>query len=127
MGDAVHGERRHELSNAKKYSAVVSAALDAIDADLSGKYTAADLSELIGVSERRLRSALREELGCSLLQAVTRQRLLHARTLLLANRQKNQSIREIAQQVGLTRMGSFIKTYKEMFGELPSDTLRRTT
>ena len=98
------------MSNAKKYSAVVSAALDAIDADLSKKYTAADLAELIGVSERRLRSALRRRtLGCSLLQAVTRQRLIHARTLLLANRQKNQSIREIAQHVGLTRMGQLYK------------------
>jgi AraC-like DNA-binding protein len=84
------------------------------------------LCSAIGVPERTLRVCCTEFLGMSPTRYLLLQRLNMARSTLRRADPANASVAEIAQTYQFQEPGRFAVTYRTIFGETPSTTLRRT-
>jgi AraC-like DNA-binding protein len=83
------------------------------------------LARVLGVSQRGLRDLCEEQLGISPVRFVLLRRLHLTRRALLRSDHHTSSVTEIALDYGLWNLGRFAVTYKSVFGESPSATLRR--
>jgi AraC-like DNA-binding protein len=86
-----------------------------------------DLCRAASVSERALQYAFKTILGLTPVAYLTRLRLHHVREKLLAASRGSTTVSIAAIDGGFWHFGEFSRAYKECFGELPSDTLRRAT
>jgi transcriptional regulator GlxA family with amidase domain len=77
------------------------------------------------VSERALEYAFREIMGLTPVAHLIRLRLHRVREALLAANQGSTTVSAVALDWGFWHFGEFSRAYRECFGELPSDTLRR--
>jgi transcriptional regulator GlxA family with amidase domain len=77
------------------------------------------------VSERTLEYAFKEIMGLTPVTYLTRLRLHRVRQALLAATQGSTTVTTEALNWGFWHFGEFSRAYKECFGELPSETLRR--
>jgi AraC family transcriptional regulator, ethanolamine operon transcriptional activator len=84
-----------------------------------------DLCKAAGVSERSLEYAFKKILGLTPVAYLTRLRLHRVRQALLAGTQGSTTVSVEALNWGFWHFGEFSRAYKDCFGELPSDTLRR--
>ena len=84
-----------------------------------------DLCKAASVSERSLEYAFKQVLGLSPVAYLIRLRLHRVRQALLAGTQGTTTVSAEALNWGFWHFGEFSRAYKECFGELPSDTLRR--
>jgi AraC family ethanolamine operon transcriptional activator len=84
-----------------------------------------DLCRVAAVSERTLEYAFKEVMGLPPVTYLIRLRLHRVRQALLAATQGSTTVSAEALNWGFWHFGEFSRTYKECFGELPSDTLRR--
>jgi AraC-like DNA-binding protein len=84
-----------------------------------------DLCEVAAVSERTLETAFKEVMGLTPMTYLIRLRLHRVRQALLAATQGSTTVSAEALNWGFWHFGEFSRAYKECFGELPSDTLRR--
>ncbi len=66
-----------------------------------------------------------EVFGTSPMEYLKAQRLLSVRRSLKAADPKTTSVVEIARKYGFWSGGHFARDYKQMFGELPSETLKQ--
>jgi len=81
----------------------------------------AELTVRLGLSRRTLQNACREVLGLSPLQYLRALRLSEARRQL----ESAVPVTQAATQFGFWHFGYFARDYNNMFGELPSKTMRR--
>ena len=84
------------------------------------------LSEIcshLNVSRRSLHRAFEEEMGIGPVTFLRRKRLSAVHMTLRQNAQQARSVTDIALEHGFTELGRFAQYYKELFGELPSQTL----
>lgn len=86
----------------------------------------AELCRHAGVSERTLRRAFLEEFGVPPKTYLMTIRMRAVRAELQANRPEEVKIGDIANHWGFWHMGQFAADYRRHFGELPSQTLRRS-
>jgi len=84
-----------------------------------------DLCRAAGVSERTLEYAFREILGTTPMAYLVRLRLHRVRRALLAAKRGETTVSAAALDAGFWHFGDFSRAYRECFGELPSETLRR--
>jgi AraC family ethanolamine operon transcriptional activator len=84
-----------------------------------------DLCRVAAVSERTLEYAFKEIAGVTPMNYLVRLRLHRVRQALLAGRPESTTVSIEALNWGFWHFGEFSRAYKECFGELPSDTLRR--
>ena len=84
-----------------------------------------DLCRAAAVSERVLEYAFKETMGLTPVAYLTRLRLHRVRQALLAATHGSTTVAAVALDWGFWHFGDFSHAYKECFGELPSDTLRR--
>jgi AraC family ethanolamine operon transcriptional activator len=84
-----------------------------------------DLCKAAGVSERKLEYAFKEVMGLAPMAYLVRLRLHRVRQALLAAPLGSTTVSAQALNWGFWHFGEFTRAYKECFGELPSDTLRR--
>jgi transcriptional regulator GlxA family with amidase domain len=84
-----------------------------------------DLCKAAAVSERTLEYAFKEILGLAPVTYLTRRRLHRVRQALLAANHGSTTVSTEALNWGFWHFGDFSHVYKDCFGELPSDTLRR--
>ena len=84
-----------------------------------------DLCRVAGVSERTLEYAFKEVMGLTPVTYLIRLRLHRVRRALLAATQGTTTVSIEALDWGFWHFGEFSRAYKDCFGELPSDTLRR--
>ena len=84
-----------------------------------------DLCRVAAVSERTLDYAFKEVLGLTPVAYLTRLRLHRVRKALLAGTQESTTVSAQALAWGFWHFGEFARAYRECFGELPSETLRR--
>ncbi|MGZ8274114.1 MAG: helix-turn-helix domain-containing protein [Burkholderiaceae bacterium] len=87
--------------------------------------SATDLCRAAGASERSLEYAFREIMGLTPVAYLTRVRLHRVRQGLLAGTHGSTTVTAEALDWGFWHFGEFSRAYKDCFGELPSDTLRR--
>jgi AraC family ethanolamine operon transcriptional activator len=87
--------------------------------------TVSELCAAACVTERTLEYAFRESIGITPLGFIQLRRYRAARKDLLAADDQTTTIRAIAQHNGFYQLGRFATRYKQLFGESPSDTLKR--
>ena len=85
----------------------------------------AQLCDATGVSERSLRNACHAVLGISPKRYLTRRRMEAVRNALVDARPGQATVTRIATDYGFFELGRFAAAYTSLFGERPSDTLRR--
>jgi AraC-like DNA-binding protein len=84
------------------------------------------LAEQIGVPERTLRTSFQRCYGLSPIEYLRVDRLHQARRLLLASCPDATTVTQIAFRLGFWDIGRFAGSYRKLFGELPSETLRKS-
>ena len=84
-----------------------------------------DLCRAAAVSERTLEYAFKEIAGLTPMNYLVRLRLHRVRQALIAATPESTTVSIEALNWGFWHFGEFSRAYKECFGELPSDTLRR--
>jgi AraC family transcriptional regulator, ethanolamine operon transcriptional activator len=83
------------------------------------------LATAAGVSERTLRDAFLRYFGVPPVQYLNRRTLHQIRTALNAADPSVTTVTDIATQFGVWQFGRMARDYRFLFGELPSETLRR--
>lgn len=86
--------------------------------------TLMDLCQALSTSSRALCYGFQEIFGISPMAYLKAQRLQSAHRALKTANPEEISITEVASQFGFYHLGYFAQDYKQMFGELPSETLR---
>jgi AraC family ethanolamine operon transcriptional activator len=107
------------------YHQAVRRALAAVMNDAGGRLLIADLCGAAGVSERTLRNAFHHVHGLSPTRYLRRNALAAARRALLGARGGRSVVTLAATECGFFELGRFAGAYRQMFGERPSDTVRR--
>jgi transcriptional regulator GlxA family with amidase domain len=82
------------------------------------------LSRVAGLSERAVREAFYSVHGMSPKQWMLAERLKQVRSILTGGESAPVSVTGTAIRYGFSELGRFAATYKEAFGEVPSETLR---
>jgi len=85
------------------------------------------LCRVAGVSERGLRNAFRSVHGMSPKQYLLTERLQGVRRELSDARRGPITVTHVAATYGFFELGRFAASYRQAFGEAPSDTLRAAT
>jgi AraC family ethanolamine operon transcriptional activator len=118
---------RHTRSDQTRqtHSRVVRLAEDYALAHASDRLYVTDLCVATGLSERTLQYAFQEVMGMSPLAYLTRLRLHRVRQALRMATQGSTTVSAEALNWGFWHFGDFSRAYKDCFGELPSETLRR--
>lgn len=100
---------------------LVRAVRELVEASPDGPLTVAELCVRLRASRRTLQYAFEESLGVNPFMYMRAVRLGHARNEL----QRAATVTEAATRWGFWHLGNFSNEYREQFGELPSETLRR--
>ena len=87
--------------------------------------TLTDLCEALGTSSRALCYGFQEIFSMSPMSYLKLLRLQGVHRALKAAELESQTVTEIAAQFGFYHLGYFARDYKQVFGELPSETLNR--
>ncbi len=85
----------------------------------------ADIAEAVGVNARTLFRAFRQYLNTTPRAYLKARRLECARRSLLESDRSDARVADIAFQWGFSNAGNFAADYRQAFGELPSETLKR--
>lgn len=116
-------------TEARRYHAadyrLVRQALDYIDANITETLQIGMLCSELETNWRSLERAFTRLLGVTPKRYVQLARLARARRLLMQSRQAGLSVGEIAISCGIGHLGRFSQVYRDVFGELPSETLSR--
>jgi AraC-like DNA-binding protein len=120
---AFHPPRRDHTRLAQ--SRIVKHAEDYALAHIGDHLYVTDLCDAAGVSERSLEYAFKEIMGMTPVAYLTRVRLHRVRQALQAARRASTTVSAEALNGGFWHFGEFSRAYRDCFGELPSDTLRR--
>jgi len=110
--------RRRRTAIAKRFETVV-------EANVDRPMLMQELGHIIGIPLRSLRAVCEEQLGVSPQRYLTLRRLHMTRQALLRADQHSATVTEIAMNYGFWELGRFSGIYKFLFGEAPSETLRR--
>ena len=115
------GKERTRQSHAR----IVRMAEDHVLSRIGEPVHVSDLCLAADVSERTLEYAFREVVGLSPVSYLIRLRLHKVRAALRAAEPGSTQVSAEALKWGFWHFGEFSRAYKQCFGELPSDTLRR--
>ena len=91
-----------------------------------GPVPVATLCRLLRVSPGTLENAFKTATGVTPHAFFLRRRLNHARSVLLREDPLQRKVTDIAAEFGFSELGRFAVRYREMFGETPSETLKRS-
>jgi AraC family transcriptional regulator, ethanolamine operon transcriptional activator len=125
LGPAGHVESAAENLTRQAHSRVVQTTEDYALSHAAERLYVTDLCEAAGVSERTLQYAFKEVMGMAPIAYLIRLRLHRVRHALRAATQASTTVTTEAIRWGFWHFGDFCRAYKDCFGELPSDTLRR--
>jgi transcriptional regulator GlxA family with amidase domain len=96
-------------------------------ADLDKPLHVADLSHILGVSERTLCRAFKSKHGVPPCRHLRMLRLFRVRQALLSAHDHVVTVTGITTSFGFAELGRFSVEYRKVFGESPSVTLRRAS
>ncbi|CRZ15801.1 AraC family transcriptional regulator [Mycolicibacterium neworleansense] len=97
-----------------------------IDQNLDRRLDVEGLARLAGVSRRTLARAFDETIGESPQSYIARMRLHRIRSDLLAGTHPRATIADLSNRWGISELGRMSARYRDLFGELPSQTRRRS-
>ena len=84
-----------------------------------------EICTAIGVAERTLRASCEEHLGMGPIRFLTLRRMHLVQRALSRADPSSVTVTRIATDYGFWELGRFSVAYRAMFGEMPSETLRR--
>jgi len=87
--------------------------------------TIPELCRVAGVSQRTLEYGFRDLLGVTPVRYLKLLRLNRVRRSLVRRRSEDETVTSVAVRSGFSDLGRFAGEYRQLFGERPSDTLRR--
>jgi AraC family transcriptional regulator, ethanolamine operon transcriptional activator len=126
LDDADGHEPTRDDRTRQAHGLLVKKAEDYVLARAGEHVSVSDLCRATATSERALQNAFKEVMGLTPLAYLTRVRLHRVREALLEGSQGSTTVSVEALKWGFWHFGEFSRAYKDCFGELPSDTLRRT-
>ncbi len=97
-----------------------------IDSHLQEDINLGDIAAAAGVCSRLLQKAFSQHCGCSPMRFVTHARLQRIRQE-LERATSDLKIVDVMMNYGFTQGGKFAKEYQQLFGEKPSDTVKRSS
>jgi len=115
---------RKELAR-QEQSRIVKIAEDHALAHVGERLYVSDLCRATAVGERTLEYAFKETMGLTPVAYLARLRLHRVRDALQSTARSARSVSSIALDWGFWHFGEFSRAYRDCFGELPSQTLRR--
>jgi AraC-like DNA-binding protein len=121
--DEIEPDRSDRVSQAN--SLIVKIAEDYALSHAHEHLYVSDLCSAAAVSERTLEYAFKEAIGLGPMAYLIRLRLHRVRQALLTANPGSTTVSAAALNWGFWHFGEFSRAYKECFGELPSETLRR--
>ena len=114
----MHG--RHSIPPRK----IVRTSMDFVDQHVGEYLSVAQLATAAGVSERTLRDAFQHCFGLAPVRYLNRRALHQVRRALKAANPSVATVTQVASEFGVWELGRFARDYRNLFGELPSATLR---
>ena len=116
--EPMHG--RHAIPRRQ----IVRTSMDFVDQHVGEYLSVEQLASAAGVSERTLRDAFQHCFGLAPVRYLNRRTLHQVRKALKAADPSVATVTKIATQFGVWELGRFARDYRNLFGELPSETLR---
>ncbi|MCF6424129.1 MULTISPECIES: AraC family transcriptional regulator [Amycolatopsis] len=123
--DAQRVKAEGEERTDRKLPARIARVVDLVHADPGQPLTLSQLAAVAGVSVRSLQAGFRRHLGTSPSQYLRFVRLDRARADLQRAGDAPTTVTDVALRWGFTHVPRFAALYRDRFGELPSQTLRR--
>jgi len=120
-GDAATPQPGRHLVPRKQ---IVRAAMDTLDRRDCDYITVGELAAAARVSERTLRTAFQDYFGIGPVGFLKRRTLNQVRKKLQTADPSATTVTQAATQFGVWELGRFAQDYRQLFGELPSATLR---
>ena len=102
---------------------VVGRARDFIEESLSGAVRLEDIARASGVGARSLQLAFRERFQLSPMEYLRARRLSEVHRALRTAAPGSLTVSDVATSHGCFHLGRFSHYYRDLFGELPSETL----
>lgn len=102
----------------------VEVACDYMEANYSEVVRVCELSKLTGGSYKSLERAFNTVIGMSPQRYLANLRLSRARQMLQTGCEKQHSVSEVANACGCFHLGRFSQSYRRLYGESPSQTLK---
>ncbi len=97
-----------------------------IESNLHEDLKLGDIVAAVGVCPRLLQKAFSHHCGCSPMRFLTQARLQRIRQELERSAHDTKIV-DVMMQYGFTQGGKFAKEYQQLFGEKPSETLKRSS
>lgn len=98
---------------------------DFIEAQLGNRLTLDQIARETAISQRSLRTAFQQVTGMSPSQYIKSRRLAEVHHQLLALDPAETQVTDIALRCGFSHMGYFARDYRNMYGQLPRETLHQ--
>jgi transcriptional regulator GlxA family with amidase domain len=113
------------MGSGRCHHAIVARLEEFLEANLDRPLYLAEICPAIGVAERTLRLACEEHLGMGPIRYFSLRRMYLVRCALLRADPSTATVTRIATDHGFWELGRFSVAYRSLFGETPSETLRR--
>jgi AraC family ethanolamine operon transcriptional activator len=104
---------------------IIARAAERLEARAGDRVSVGDLAAAAGVSQRTLRTAFQDYLGVGPVRYMRLRQLHRVRGGLRAADPAATTVTAVASQYGFWELGRFARDYRALFGEPPSETLRR--
>jgi AraC-like DNA-binding protein len=108
-----------------RYETVVARFEEFLEANPNKPLYLTDVCAAVGVAERTLRFACEEHVGMGPVRYLNLRRMHLARRALVQGIPSTTTVTRIATDHGFWELGRFSVAYRTLFGEMPSETLRR--
>jgi AraC-like DNA-binding protein len=125
LAESVESKRPAEGKVDVNRKALISQVIELINDSRAWEMSVPELASLTGVSQRTLLTAFREQLGITPQRYLIAHRCHLARRLLMKSAADRTTVAAVAAKFGFFDLGRFAGRYLAMFGELPSESLRR--
>ncbi len=126
MGDSDTRWRRQGFPVNGERARIALRARDYMEDHLAEQLRMEDICREIGVGLRRMQRAFADYFQMSPYIYLTKTRLDRAHRALFTGDAESHSVTAVAMDHGFSHLGRFSRDYREMFGELPSETLARS-
>ncbi len=125
LEESVESKRPAERKVEVNRKALISQVIELINDASAWEMSVPKLASLIGVSQRTLLTAFREQLGTTPQNYLIAHRYHLARRWLMKGAAHDTTVAAVAAKFGFFDLGRFAGRYLMMFGEHPSESLRR--
>jgi AraC-like DNA-binding protein len=112
-------------SAAHRHDAVIARFEEFLEANRDRPLYLTEICAAVGVAERTLRACCEEHLGMGPIRFLTLRRMHLVRHALLGAEPSKSTVTSILTDHGFWELGRFSVAYRSLFGETPSETLRR--